>query len=132
MQIEIKTREFPLTDALRSHTERRLFYALSRLDEPIQRLVIRLSDINGPRGGVDKYCRLQLVLVGAAGSGDRGYRSGYVCRHRSGERPGRAHLGSQDGSPENRFQQKGTPGLRASARTGLPVEPTEQSGQDHE
>lgn len=64
MQIDTKTRDFPLMDALRSHAERRLRYALSSLGEPIQRVVVRLSDINGPRGGVDKRCRLQLVLAG--------------------------------------------------------------------
>ncbi len=64
MQIDIKTHRFPLTDALRSHARRRLYYALSSIDEPIQRVVVRLSDVNGPRGGMDKRCRLQLVLAG--------------------------------------------------------------------
>ena len=64
MQIDFKTRDFPLTDALRGHTERRLHYGLSSFDEHIQRVVVRLGDINGPRGGVDKRCRLQLVLAG--------------------------------------------------------------------
>ena len=64
MQIDIKTQRFSLTDALRSHTRRRLHYALSGIDDQIQRVVVRLSDVNGPRGGRDKRCRLQLVLAG--------------------------------------------------------------------
>jgi len=64
MQIDIKTHGFPLTDALRSHAQRRLLYALSGFDEQIQRVVVRLRDINGPKGGRDKLCRLQLVLTG--------------------------------------------------------------------
>jgi len=64
MQIDIKTHRFPLTDALQSHAQRRLQYALSSIDETIQRVVVRLSDVNGPRGGKDKRCRLQLVLSG--------------------------------------------------------------------
>ncbi len=64
MQIDIKTQGFSLTGALRRHAERRLRYALSSFDENIQRIVLRLSDINGPRGGLDKRCRLQLALVG--------------------------------------------------------------------
>jgi len=64
MQIDIQARNFSLTYALRSHTERRLRFALTCCDDYIQRVVVRLSDINGPRGGEDKRCHLQLVLAG--------------------------------------------------------------------
>ena len=64
MQIDIQARNFSLTDALRSHAERRLRFALTCCDDHIQRVVIRLSDFNGPRGGKDKRCHLQVVLAG--------------------------------------------------------------------
>ncbi len=64
MQIDIQARNFSLTDALRSHAERRLRFALTCYDDHIQRAVMRLSDINGPRGGSDKRCHLQVVLAG--------------------------------------------------------------------
>ena len=64
MQIDIKTDSFPLTDDLRGHAEKRLQSALTFCDENIQRIVMRLSDINDPRGRVDKCCRLHVVLAG--------------------------------------------------------------------
>ncbi len=64
MQIDIQARDFSLTDSLRHHSEQRLHSALSRFDDYIQRVVMHLSDINGPRGGEDKCCHLQVVLAG--------------------------------------------------------------------
>jgi len=64
MQVDIQARHFSLTEALRNHAERRLRFALTCFDDHIQRVVIRLSDINGPKGGVDKHCHLQVVLSG--------------------------------------------------------------------
>jgi len=62
MQIDIQAHNFSLTKALRSYIKRRLGFALSTRDEHIQRVMVRLSDINGPRGGEDKCCQIQVVL----------------------------------------------------------------------
>jgi putative sigma-54 modulation protein len=64
VQIDIQTCDFPLTQTLRSHAERRLRSALTCCGERIRRVAMRLSDVNGPRGGTDKRCLLQVVLAG--------------------------------------------------------------------
>jgi len=64
MQIEIQARNFFLTQAIQNHVERRLDFALSTRHEHIQRILVRLSDINGPRGGVDKRCLIEVRIDG--------------------------------------------------------------------
>jgi ribosome-associated translation inhibitor RaiA len=41
----------------------RVHFALARLSHRIQTLQIRLDDMNGPRGGVDKRCVMEAVLA---------------------------------------------------------------------
>ncbi len=64
MQIKIQARSFSLTSALKSHIHRRLRFALTSGSNHIQQVMVRLSDINGPRGGRDKCCQIQVVLEG--------------------------------------------------------------------
>lgn len=64
MQIEMQARNYSLTQSLRTHIERRLGYSLGSCCRTIKRLLVRLSDINGPRGGNDHRCHLQLILPG--------------------------------------------------------------------
>lgn len=66
MQIDIQARHFMLTHALRGHVERRLGFALSTRYDRIRRIQVRLSDLNGPRGGNDKCCHVRIVLPGQA------------------------------------------------------------------
>jgi ribosomal subunit interface protein len=64
MQIDIQARSFPLTEALKKYAEQKLISALHRCQDHLNRVVIRLSDINGPRGGEDKHCHVHVVLPG--------------------------------------------------------------------
>jgi hypothetical protein len=42
----------------------RLGVKLGRYDTSIERVTVRVLDVNGPRGGVDKLCRIKVVLSG--------------------------------------------------------------------
>jgi ribosome-associated translation inhibitor RaiA len=66
MQIDIVARSFPLTDAMRAYAKRRLAFSLGARGNQIKCVVVRLSDTNGPRGGNDKCCRIQVVVPGHA------------------------------------------------------------------
>ena len=48
--------------SLSAHIERRLQFALARFSGRIQRVNVFLQDQNGPRGGVDKTCRIVVRL----------------------------------------------------------------------
>ena len=64
MLINIQTQGLELTEALQDYTEKRLAYALSHGQQQIQRVQVRLIDVNGPRGGVDKRCQVDVRLKG--------------------------------------------------------------------
>lgn len=66
MLIQILASDIVLAEEVRAHVRRRALFALSRLSDRVSRVVVRLSDVNGPRGGVDKRCSVQVHLRGAA------------------------------------------------------------------
>jgi len=62
MHISIVHRNGTLTDSTREFAERRLLFALSRFAPRVDRVSVVIDDVNGPRGGVDKSCRVQVYL----------------------------------------------------------------------
>jgi putative sigma-54 modulation protein len=57
MKVEIRSKAFTVTDGIRQHAERRLSFALGRFRD-IRRVVVCVGDLNGPKGGTDKFCRI--------------------------------------------------------------------------
>lgn len=51
-----------LPPALMHLARRRLEYALGRFGRRVRSVTVRLTDVNGPRGGVDKKCAVAVRL----------------------------------------------------------------------
>ena len=64
MQVLFKSRD-PQATRLRGVAERRLRFVLRRLTWLVPQAEVRLSDVNGPRGGIDKRCQVELKTDGA-------------------------------------------------------------------
>lgn len=64
MQLDIQIRDLRSTPSLQRYAENRLRNALRRFSERLGRVIVRISDLNGPRGGIDKRCHLMLALPG--------------------------------------------------------------------
>ncbi len=62
MRMDIQCQGFTLTPGLEDYVRKRLGYTLGRAADVITGVRVRLDDINGPRGGADKRCRLELRL----------------------------------------------------------------------
>lgn len=64
MKIDIQARRVSLSRNLHNYTERRVQAALTRFDERIMKVSLWLSDVNGPKGGTDKYCQVKIIMAG--------------------------------------------------------------------
>lgn len=68
MQILFKSRH-PDAALMRESVERRVRFALRRLKALVPRADVQLADVNGPRGGLDKRCQIELRTDGAGSVG---------------------------------------------------------------
>ncbi len=60
MQVIFESRD-PEGAQLHTLTVRRVRFAMRRLAWLVPRVRVRLSDVNGPRGGIDKRCQVELT-----------------------------------------------------------------------
>ena len=64
MKIDTRAQGVELSSGLHEHIERCLNFGLDWARHDVSRVVISLSDTNGPRGGNDKRCQLRIPLSG--------------------------------------------------------------------
>jgi putative sigma-54 modulation protein len=68
MNIEVRASNVQISEALASHIERKIDFALRRFAGRVERVVVRLVDLNGPKGGPDKRCKMAARLSAPAPS----------------------------------------------------------------
>lgn len=61
----IRAFDVELTPEDRAYIRRKLGMKLGKLAPRIERVSVRVRDLNGPRGGVDHACRVKVVLSNA-------------------------------------------------------------------
>ena len=116
MQIDVQALGFELTPALRTHTERRLHFALGRSDGQVSRLWVRLSDLNGPRGGEDKRCHVRITLTGAPEVVIEDTEADlYVAIDRAADRAGRTVARRLERSRDQRHGPRPSPAIESSS-----------------
>lgn len=64
MQVLFKS-QHPQATELSDLAERRVRFVLRRIGWLVPRAEVQMSDVNGPRGGIDKRCQVKLRTDGA-------------------------------------------------------------------
>jgi putative sigma-54 modulation protein len=62
MKIHVLSKQVEMDETVRAHIDRRLQFGLARLSPRILRVTVQIIDLNGPRGGEDKCCRIEVRL----------------------------------------------------------------------
>jgi putative sigma-54 modulation protein len=60
MRLRLAARGVELSTELKDYVRLRIHFSLGRFAGKIRSLSIRLADVNGPRGGVDKACDIRV------------------------------------------------------------------------
>lgn len=63
MQVIIESSN-PQAAEIRALAEHRVRFSMRRLSWTVPRVKVYLSDVNGPRGGIDKRCQVRFLAQG--------------------------------------------------------------------
>ena len=63
MRVDIRIQKLDLHQEVSHYIERRLRFSLSRLVSRLRTVNVRVFDVNGPRGGIDKCCRITAHIL---------------------------------------------------------------------
>ncbi len=63
MRLDIRIQKVDLPKEVNRYIARRLHFCLGRFEARIRNVTVRILDINGPRGGTDKRCRLTIHMI---------------------------------------------------------------------
>jgi putative sigma-54 modulation protein len=61
ISIEVRSKTDDMESLIREFAERRIGFALDHLSN-LRRIAISIEDVNGPKGGADKHCRIIAEL----------------------------------------------------------------------
>lgn len=64
MKLKVMRHDKSIGARLEGLVERQIGYALGRFETRIRSVTVRLSDLNGPKGGVDKQCKVMVTFRG--------------------------------------------------------------------
>ena len=62
MIFEINNKQAGIDKNISSEAKRLLKFSMSRFEGAVTRVKIHFSDVNGPKGGIDKRCRISVKL----------------------------------------------------------------------
>lgn len=65
MNLDVRSVNVPVSRAVEGHVERRLSTSLRRFFGRVENVTVKLMDLNGPRGGMDKRVRVAVGIAGA-------------------------------------------------------------------
>jgi ribosome-associated translation inhibitor RaiA len=64
LPVHIRATQGEVAPAERDYLRRKLNTKLGKFANAVERVSVRVQDVNGPRGGVDQICRIKVVLRG--------------------------------------------------------------------
>ena len=62
MQLEVNSRQTDIDEDVLCKAKRLLRFSLSRFKGAISRVKLMFNDVNGPKGGIDKRCRIMVKM----------------------------------------------------------------------